>query len=130
MKNSKKIREIAKNIEDKLRVMGVRWEMEHIRPMRQFVALTPEGPDKILSRADFGRAVEELQYKAPAGIPTAYGNFVGSTGGYTLLTLQKPNGEVVVSKHNFSAHENYFKALGFMKAAFKSGIFCKDREEV
>lgn len=130
MKNSKKIREISKNIEDRLREMGVSWEMEHIRPMRNFAALTPQGPDSILSRGDFGLAVEEMQYKAPAGIPTAYGNFVGSTGGYTLLTLQKPNGEVVVSKHNFSAHENYFKALGFMKAAFKSGIFAENQEEV
>lgn len=130
MKNSKEIKQKAKGIAKYLKGMGVHWEVEHVRPMIYFEALTPKGPDKVLSRGDFGRAVEEMRYKAPAGVPTVYGNFVCTTGGFTRLTLQLPNGETVVGKHNFPAHENYFKSLGFMKAAFKSGILAENQEEV
>ena len=123
MRNSKEVKQQAKDMAKYLKAIGVHWEVEHVRPMIYFEALTSEGPDKILSRGDFGRAVEEMRYKAPAGVPTAYGNFVCTTGGFTRLTLQMPDGEVIVSKYNFPKNGNYFKSLGFVKAAFKSGIF-------
>ena len=120
MKDAKVIRNTAKLIQQEFKKLYFEWEIEHVRPLTNFVALTPEGQDTCLSRHEFTEAVLDHKYRAPAGIPTQYGKFVNTTGGFTRLTVKKPDGTLVVSKYNFSPKSNFFKALGFVKAAYKA----------
>lgn len=120
MKDSTSVRQQAKSIQKAFKKLYFEWEIEHVRPLTNFVALTDNGSDHMLSRHEFTEAVMDHKYRAPAGIPTEYGRFVKTTGGFTRLTIVKPDGSKVVSKHNFSSHCNFFKALGFVKAAYKA----------
>jgi hypothetical protein len=129
MRNSKKkpkqnkadqIRTQSKAIQSAFRKLYFEWELEHVRPMLNFVAITDQGRDTCLSRDEFVNAVLDHRYQAPSGIPVFYGRFVQTTGGFTRLTIKRPDGTSVVSKHNFHPTENFFKAYGFVKAALKA----------
>lgn len=120
MKNSEQIKEQSKSIQRAFKALYFEWEVEHVRPMINFVAITDSGEDDCISRSEFTNAVLDHRYKAPARIPVIYGYFVKTTGGFTRLTINRPDGTKVVSKHNFHPSENFFKAYGFVKAALKA----------
>lgn len=120
MKNAQQIRLQSKAIQRAFKKLYFEWEVEHVRPMVNFVAITDQGRDNCLSRDEFVNSVMEHRYQAPASIPVVYGHFVKTTGGFTRLTIKRPDGTSVVSKHNFHPSENFFKAYGFVKAALKA----------
>ncbi len=41
-------------------------------------------------------------------------------GGFTRLTVKRPDGTSVTAKYSFGADEHFFKSLGIMKAAYKA----------
>ena len=120
MKNAQQIRSQSKAVQRAFKKLYFEWEVEHVRPMVNFVALTDQGRDTCLSRDEFVNAVLDHRYQAPSGIPVFYGKFVQTTGGFTRLTIKRPDGTSVVSKHNFHPSENFFKAYGLVKAALKA----------
>lgn len=120
MKNTSQIKSQSKAIQRAFKKLYFEWEIEHVRPMINFVAITPDGEDSCLSRDEFINAVMDHRYRAPSGIPTIYGKFVKTTGGFTRLTIKRPDGTSVVTKHNFHPSENFFKAYGFVKSALKA----------
>lgn len=125
MKDSLAIKQQSKHIQQALRELEYSYEIEHVRPVHNFVVIKklPNGNeeyDDCLSRDEFNISVEEMTYIAPSTIPCIYGYFVRSTGGFTRVKITRKDGSVVVGKHNFKSHDNFFKSLGFVKAVFKA----------
>ena len=125
MKESSAIKQQSKDIQCALAHLGYFYEIEHVRPVHNFVVVKEEADghieyDNCLSRDEFNVAVEELHYIAPANIPMVYGCFVCTTGGFTRVTIARKDGSTVIGKHNFRLRDNFFKNLGFCKAVFKA----------
>lgn len=124
MRESQSVKHVSKNIQQALRNLKYDYEIEHIRPVHNFVVIKNVDKDHVeydncLSRDEFNTAVEELMYIAPAEMPKKYGCFVCTTGGFTRVTITRADGTVVTGKYNFCPKENYNKNLGFVKAVCK-----------
>lgn len=118
------IKSLSKDIKEALARLKYRWEVEHVRPVHNFVMIKKVDDehveyDNCLSRDEFNDAVENLQYIAPAEMPKIYGCFVCTVGGFTRVSIIKKDGSVLVGKHNFRPKDNFFKNLGFIKAVYK-----------
>ena len=117
-KSSLDMKKMSADLQLALIASGVEFDIEHVRPMVKFVAITEEGPDSMLSREEFNNYVAIDSYRAPDNFTPKYGNHVSPIGGFTRVTLKKGE-KVIKCKYNFRAHENYCKSTGFVKAVLK-----------
>lgn len=120
MKDTETVRATSKLIQQAFKKLYFEWEIEHVRPMANFAAIINGKKDSMLSKDEFIQAVEDQQYQAPAHIPVKYGKFVKATGGFTRLTIKRPDGTSVTAKYSFGADDHFFKSLGIMKTAYKA----------
>lgn len=119
-KNTEVVRATSKLVQQAFKKLYFEWEVEHVRPMENFAAVIDGKRDSMLSKDEFIQAVEDHRYHAPANIPVKYGKFVKATGGFTRLTIKRPDGTSATAKYSFGPDDHFFKSLGIMKTAYKA----------
>ena len=120
MTDTNNVKLTSKFIQQAFKKLYFEWDVEHVRPMENFYAIIDGKKDNMLSKDEFVEAVEDHRYHAPASIPIQYGKFVKAMGGFTRLTIKKPDGTSVTAKYSFGPDCHFFKSLGIMKAAYKA----------